>query len=254
MLLALTRELSSSLGTGERAYRVREPIDLEEARRQHRAYRESLARCGARVVTLPPLDDLPDAVFVEDVAIVLDEVAILMPMGVDSRRREPPEIAAQLARWREVVHLPEGALAEGGDVLRLGRTLYAGRTGRTDDAGIAGLAAATGPHGYRVVPVDVRGCLHLKSACTALDEETILLNSGWVDAAAFGAVRAIEVAADEPAAANALAVGSAVMLQADCPRTADRVAGMRYDVRTLDIGELAKAEGSLTCLSLVFEA
>lgn len=254
MLLALTRELSSSLAAGERAYRVREPIDLEEARRQHRAYRDSLGRCGARVVTLPPLDDLPDAVFVEDVAIVLDEVAILMPMGVDSRRREPPEIAPQLSRWREVVQLPEGALAEGGDVLRLGRTLYVGRTGRTDDAGIAGLAAAAGPHGYRVVPVDVRGCLHLKSACTALDEETILLNSAWVDAAAFGVVRAIEVAADEPAAANALAVGNAVLLQAEYPRTAERVAGMGFDVRTLDLGELAKAEGSLTCLSLVFEA
>jgi dimethylargininase len=254
VLRALTREPSSSLAAGERAFRDREPIDLGEARRQHRAYRESLARCGAAVVTLPPLDHLPDAVFVEDVAIVLDEVAILMPMGVDSRRPEPLEIAAEIARWREVVPLPEGALAEGGDVVRLGRTLYAGRTGRTDDAGIEGLAAAVRPHGYRVVAVDVRGCLHLKSACTALDDETILHNSAWVDAAVFGAVRAIEVAPDEPAAANALAVGDSVLLQAGCPRTAERVAGMGYDVRPIDVGELAKAEGSLTCLSLLFEA
>ena len=253
MLLALTREPSSSLAAGERAYREREPIDLEEARRQHRAYRESLARCGVRVVTLPPLDDLPDAVFVEDAAIVLDEVAILMPMGVDSRRPEPAEIAAELSRWREVVRLPEGSLAEGGDVVRIGRTLYVGRTRRTDDAGIAGLAAATGPHGYRVVPVDVRDCLHLKSACTALDEETILLNRAWVDADALEVARAIEVAVDEPAAANALAVGDAVLLQAEYPRTAERVADMGYDVRMLGLGELAKAEGSLTCLSLVFE-
>lgn len=252
MLVALTREPSSSLAAGERAYRTPESIDFEAARRQHRAYRETLARCGARVETLPALDHLPDAVFVEDVAIVLDEVAVLMPMGVESRRREPPEIAASIARWRDIERLPEGARAEGGDVMRLGRTLYVGRTGRTDDAGIAGLAAATSPHGYRVVPVDVRGCLHLKSAVTALDEETILLNGAWVDAAAFEAERAIEVAADEPAAANALAIGPSVLLQADCPRTAERVAGMGYEVLALEVSEFAKAEGSLTCLSLLF--
>lgn len=252
--MALTRELSATLDAGERGYRAREPIDLQEARRQHRVYRESLAECGARVVTLPPLDDLPDAVFVEDVAIMLDEVGILLPMGVESRREEPRRIADQIGRWREVVHLPEGARAEGGDVLRLGRTLYVGRTGRTDDAGIAGLAAATGTHGYRVVPVDVRGCLHLKSACTALDEETILFNPAWVDAAAFEAERAVEVAAAEPGAANALRVGNTVLLQAGCPRTAERVAGVGFGVRTIEVGELAKAEGSLTCLSLVFEA
>ncbi|HYO45256.1 MAG TPA: arginine deiminase family protein [Gemmatimonadota bacterium] len=254
MLVALTREPSSSLDAGERTFRAREPIDLEVVRFQHRAYRRALSECGAHVVTLPALDDLPDAVFVEDVAIVLDEVALLLPMGVESRRKEPRQVAREIARWREVARLPEGSRVEGGDVVRLGRTLYVGRTGRTDESGIEGLVAAVAPLGYRVIPVDVAGCLHLKSACTALDDGTILVNTAWVDASAFEAERAIQVPADEPGAANAVRVGGVVLLQAGCPRTVAQVAEAGFETRTVDVGELAKAEGSLTCLSLVFES
>ena len=253
-LVALTREPSASLHAGERSYRSREPIDVERARGQHRAYRQALVECGARVVTLPRLDDLPDAVFVEDVALVLDEVAILFGMGVESRREEPAQIAAELARWREVVRLPEGARAEGGDVVRLGRMLHVGDSGRTDAAGIAAIAAATGTLGYRVKPVAVRGCLHLKSACTALDDETILVNPALVDPREFEARRVIEVAEEEPGAANAVRVRARVLLQAGCPRTAERVADAGFDVRSIDVDELAKAEGSLSCLSLLFRA
>lgn len=253
MLVALTREPSASLGAGERTFRAREPIDVDTARAQHGAYRRALSECGAHVVTLPALDDLPDAVFVEDVAIVLDDLALLLPMGVESRREEPSQIEGEIARWREVVRLVEGCRAEGGDMVRLGRTLYVGRTGRTDGAGFAALAAAVSPRGYRVIPVDVAGCLHLKSACTALDDDTILINPAWVDASAFEAERAIEVAADEPGAANAVRVGGSVLLQAGCPRTLERVARAGFEVRAVDVGELAKAEGSLTCLSLVFD-
>lgn len=253
MRVAVTREPSASLAGGERTFRPPEPIDIEAARAQHAEYRRALAECGARVVTLPALDELPDAVFVEDAAIVLDEVALLLPMGVDSRREEPEEVAGELARWREVARLPTGCRAEGGDVVRLGRTLYVGRTGRTDAPGIRALCAAAATRGYRVIPVDVAGCLHLKSACSALDEETILVNPRWVDVAAFEIERAIEVAGDEPGAANALAIGSTVLLQAGFPRTAERLARAGFAVRIIDVGELAKAEGSLTCLSLLFD-
>ena len=249
----MNREPSSSLAAGERTFRAHEPIDIDAARSQHAEYRRALADCGARVITLPPLDELPDAVFVEDAAIVLDEVALLLPMGVESRRGEPREVAGELARWRRVARLPAGCRAEGGDVVRLGRTLYVGRTGRTDAAGIRALFAAAATRGYRVIPVAVTGCLHLKSACTALDEETILVNPDWVDVSAFESERAIEVAADEPGAANALAVGSSVLLQAGYPRTAERVTRAGFAVRAVAVGELAKAEGSLTCLSLMFE-
>jgi dimethylargininase len=252
-LIALTREPSASLGDGERTHRAREPIDVGRAADQHGAYRRALADCGARVTTLPPLDDLPDAVFVEDVALVLDEIAILFAMGVESRSEEPARTAAEIGRWREVVPLPAGARAEGGDVVRLGRTLYVGRTGRTDERGIAALASVATPLGYRVVPVEVTGCLHLKSACTALDDETLLANPAWVDVAAFEARRTIAVDPAEPGAANAVRVGASVLLQGGCPRTFERVESAGFDARAVDVGELAKAEGSLTCLSLLFE-
>jgi dimethylargininase len=251
--IAVTREPSASLAAGERTFLPHEPIDIDTARAQHADYRRALAEGGARVITLPALDELPDAVFVEDAAIILDEVALLLPMGVESRREEPREIAGELARWREVVRLPKGCRAEGGDVVRLGRTLYVGRTGRTDASGIRALSEAAATRGYRVIPVEVAGCLHLKSACTALDEVTILVNSQWVDVSAFEAERAIEVAADEPGAANALSVGGVVLFQAGCPGTAQRVTRAGFAVRAVDVGELAKAEGSLTCLSLMFE-
>ncbi|HET6361476.1 MAG TPA: dimethylargininase, partial [Gemmatimonadota bacterium] len=168
------------------------------------------------------------------------------------RREEPSRTASEISRWREVVTLPEGARAEGGDVVRLGRTLYVGRTGRTDDRGIAALGAVATPLGYRVVPIDVVGCLHLKSACTALDDETLLANPAWVDTSAFEARRTIAVDAAEPRAGNAVRVGSFVLIRAGVPRTLERVAAAGYDTRVVDVGELAKAEGSLTCLSLLF--
>jgi dimethylargininase len=252
-VIALTREPSASLADGERTFRSRVAIDLAVAARQHERYRRVLSECGARVTTLPPIDDLPDAVFIEDVALVLDEIAILFHMGVMSRRQEPERAAAEIGRWREVVALPEDARAEGGDVVRLGRTLYVGRTGRTDDRGIAALGAVATPLGYRVVPIEVAGCLHLKSACTALDDETLLANPAWVDPTAFEARRTIEVDPGELGAANAVRIGSSVLVQAGCPRTLERVAAAGYDTRAVDVGELAKAEGSLTCLSLLFE-
>src|SRR5688500_17754237 len=140
-MIALTRQPSVSLAAGERTHRAREPIDVGLAVRQHGEYRRALAECGARVITLPALDDLPDAVFIEDVALVLDEVAVLFHMGVESRREEPSRTRSEISRWREIVTLPEDARAEGGDVVRLDRTLYVGRTGRTDDRGIAALGA-----------------------------------------------------------------------------------------------------------------
>lgn len=252
MLVALTREPSSSLGAGERTFRPRAPVDVETARLQHREYRRALSECGAHVVELPALDDLPDAVFVEDTAIVLDEIVLLLTMGVASRVAEREWIEPELARWSEVVRLPDDCRADGGDVLRLGRTLYVGRSRRTDESGIRAIAALVSPLGYRVIPVPVTGCLHLKSACTALDEEQVLVNAGWIDPSPLEA-GIVEVHAEEPGAANVVRAGDAVLFQAGYPRTAERVREAGFDVRTVDVSEIAKAEGSLSCLSLLFD-
>src|SRR5919107_1978698 len=185
MIFALTREPARALDACELTYREREPIDAERAALQHRGYCDALRACGARVLTLPPADELPDSVFVEDTAIVLDEVAVLTRPGVESRRGEVSLIEPDVTRLRPVVRVEPPATLEGGDVLRLGRTLYVGLSPRTNAEGVDSLRRHVAPHGYEVVAVEPRGCLHLKTGCSALDDESVLVNPDWVDAGVF---------------------------------------------------------------------
>jgi dimethylargininase len=236
----------------ELTYREREPIDAGLAARQHRAYCEALRACGARVVTLPPLDELPDSVFVEDTAIVLDEVAVLTRPGVESRRAEVGSIWPEVARLRPVVEVAAPATLEGGDVMRVGRTLYVGLSPRTNVEGANALRRFAAPHGYEVVTVGLRGCLHLKTGCSALDDATVLANPEWVDARAFGRRGVLNVDESEPWAANVVRVGDSICAGAAFPRTAAFLSSRGYDVRVVDVSEFAKAEGGMTCMSLLF--
>jgi dimethylargininase len=167
--VALLRGVPPTLERCELSFREREPIDLARARAQHAAYADLLRELGYAVVELAADPAFPDCCFVEDVAVVLDELALLTRPGAESRRGEVAAVAEALARYRPLATTEDPATLEGGDVLRVGRTLYVGRSARTNAAGIARLAAVAEPHGYRVVPVPVSGCLHLKSAVTALD-------------------------------------------------------------------------------------
>ncbi|MBV8858568.1 MAG: dimethylargininase [Acidobacteria bacterium] len=252
MIVALTREPARALDACELTYREREPIDAGAAAAQHRGYCEALRACGARVVTLPPLDELPDSVFVEDTTVVLEEVAVLTRPGVESRRGEVSLIEAEVARLRTVARVEAPATLEGGDVLRLGRTLYVGLSPRTNAEGALSLRSLVAPYGYEVLTVEPRGCLHLKTGCSALDEEAVLFNPEWVDAAVFRGREVVPVDAAEPWAANVLRVGRAVCVSAAFPRTAEMLARRGYDVRAVEVSEFAKAEGALTCMSLLF--
>src|SRR5829696_1955462 len=252
MIVALTREPAGHLDACELTYRGREPIDAGAAAAQHRGYREALEACGARVVTLPPVEGLPDSVFVEDAAIVLDEVAVLTRPGVESRRGEVSLLEPEVARLRSVVRVEPPATLEGGDVLRLGRTLYVGLSPRTNAEGAAALRRLAAPHGYEVLTVELRGCLHLKTGCSGLDEEAVLVNPDWVDAAVFSGREVLAVDASEPWAANVLSVGGPVCVSSACPRTAGLLAARGYDVRAVEVSEFAKAEGGMTCMSLLF--
>jgi dimethylargininase len=228
---------------------------------QHQAYREALAAAGVDVRVLGADDALPDSVFVEDAAVVLDEVAISTRPGTASRRAEAEAIAAALPQRQHHARIEAPGHLEGGDVLRIGRSLYVGSTTRTDRNGIEQFTALVRPYGYTVVPVTVTGSLHLKTACTALDDETVLMNPAWLHRSAFAGFRVIEVCADEPFAANVLRIDDGasppcLIANAAYPRTLERVlahAALR-DVRTLavDISEFGKAEAGLTCMSLVF--
>jgi|ERR1051326_4214715 dimethylargininase len=253
MIVALTREPARSMESCELTYREREAIDAEVAARQHRAYCDALRACGAEVVTLPRIDELPDSVFVEDTAVVLGELAVLTRPGVESRRAEVGAIEREVARLRPLVKVAPPATLEGGDVMRAGRTLYVGLSPRTNRAGVAALGELSAPHGYEVVPVSLRGCLHLKTGCSALDDETILVNPEWIDERVFRGRRVVAVDAEEPWAANVLRVGDALCVGSAFPRTAGKLAALGHDVHTVDCSEFAKAEGGLTCMSLLFD-
>jgi dimethylargininase len=254
MDIALTRDVSPAINEAELTFLEREPIDYWRAATQHALYCEALSSLGLHVLRLPADPDCPDCCFVEDNAVVLDEVAVLAAPTPASRRPELPIVEAALAQFRDIVRLPPGAHLEGGDVLRIGRTLYAGLSSRTNAAGIDALRMAVDPFGYGVVAVPVRGCLHLKTAVTAVSDDAVLANPGWADLAALSGLSVIPVASEEPFAANVLRVGDALLAHAGFPRTNGSLERQGFTVRTLDLSEFAKAEAGVTCKSIVFRA
>ena len=249
--IALTREVSPSIAECELTYLARTPIRVEVARAQHRGYERLLTSLGCEVQRVAPAPEQPDAVFVEDMAVVVDEVAIIARPGAKSRRREAPPVAAALKRLRPIARIQAPATLDGGDVLVIGRSVFVGRTSRTNAEGVKQLQTSLSPYGYAVHGIPVTGCLHLKSAVTALDDRTVLLNPQWVNADAFAGYRVVEVAPTEPAAANILRVGSALVYASSYPRTLDQLRTLGYTPSTTDVSELAKAEGAVTCCSLI---
>jgi dimethylargininase len=250
MLIALTRAVPDSMEQCELTHLQRMPIDMTRALAEHAHYEAVLRSLGVDVVRLPPLPDLPDSVFVEDTAIVLDECAIITRPGAASRRGETPSTRDALAQLRDVREMMAPATLDGGDVLRLGRQLFVGMSSRTNRPGIDQLSDLAGLFGYRVTPVDVAGVLHLKSAATAASDDVVVVNGTLVAPDAFG-VRSITVPVDEPAGANVLAIDNTVLCAANAPRTAELLANAGFSVIAVDNSELAKAEAALTCCSLL---
>ncbi len=231
----------------------RQPIDIVKAQSQHTAYEQLLAKLGIYVYSLAAEANLPDSMFVEDPAIVLDELAVILPLGTKSRQPEAESLAKALAPFRKLAYITAPAAIEGGDVLRIERTLYVGQTTRTNAEGVQQLAAILAPHNYKVVPVPVTGCLHLKSAVTYLGRNTLLANRPWFDNAPFANFEWVEVDPTEPHAANALAIADTVIFPASFPKTRARIEASGFHVTSIDISELQKAESGLTCSSLIFQ-
>jgi dimethylargininase len=251
---ALTRAVSASIGRCELTHLARTRIDVGRAAAQHRAYERTLAALGCRVTRLPPEPDLPDAVFVEDTAVVLDDVAVIARPGAPARRAETASVAPALATCREIATVEAPATLDGGDVLVVGRKVFVGRSTRTNRKGFEALQAVLGPRGYTVLPVEIGPCLHLKSAVTRVGEDRLLVNTDWVDAGVFRDFELIAVHPEEPAAANALRLATAVVLPEAHPRTRQRLERAGIEVVPVEVSELAKAEGAVTCCSLVFKA
>src|SRR6266436_4845919 len=253
MLTAITRAVSPAIVHCELSFIDRKPIDLAVAQEQHHAYETLLQKLGARLISLPAEPELPDSMFVEDPAIVLDELAVILPLGTETRRPEAASLAQALAKFRKLEYVSLPGNLEGGDVLRIGRKIFVGLTRRSNAEGIRQLAVILAPHNYEVISVPVTGCLHLKSAVTHLGRTTLLANRAWFDVAPFARHEWIDVDPAEPHAANALALGGTVIFPASFPRTHARLEAQGFHVTPIDISELQKAESGLTCSSLLFE-
>lgn len=252
--IAIVRPVSRRIVDCELTHLAREPIDYSRAVAQHADYEAALIRSGCDLVRVPAAHDMPDAVFVEDVAVVLDEVAVMTRPGATSRRDEGRDVEAALSRYRNIRRIQEPGTLDGGDVLRVGTTLFAGLSGRTNDEGIAQLRALIAEFGYEVKAATLHDCLHLKSAVTVVGERTLLGNSAWVNPRQFGDVEWIEIDAREPFAANALWVGDGVIYPSAFVHTADLLEKRNTPLDLVDASELAKAEGGVTCCSLILES
>jgi dimethylargininase len=248
--IAITRAVPASLAHCELTYQARVPIDVERARRQHAEYQSVLEQHGYEVIELPEAPELADSVFVEDAAVVLDECAVITRPGAASRRPEVPAIRAALAPFRSLVEISEPATLDGGDVLVIGRRIFVGLSQRTNRAAVEQLRALLRPFDYEVIPVAISEALHLKTAVTAVADDLIVIDPQAVDPAVFG-TRYVEVAPD---AANMLRLHDVVL----CPPTAvpflARLEAEGLSLQVVDNSELAKAEGGLTCCSLIFRS
>jgi dimethylargininase len=250
--VALVREVSPRLAACELTHLARQPIDFERARSQHAAYVDLLASLGCAVRSLPPAPDLPDSVFVEDTAVVFDELAIVTRPGAASRRAETATVDPVLREYRPVRVIEAPGTLDGGDVLVAGKQVYVGLSSRSNTSAVDQVRRWMEPAGYQVRGIAVQGCLHLKSAVAAVGDRLLLINPAWIDRAAFGDMGIVEVDPAEPQAANALRVGGAVIVPESFPATRARLEAAGVVTRGIDLSELAKAEGAVTCCSLIF--
>lgn len=247
-VVALTRPVAASIANCELTHLTREPVDLARARAQHAAYERALADAGCTIEHLPAEDAMADSVFVEDTAIVVDELAIITRPGAESRRGETASVASALAKHRTLAYIEAPATIDGGDVLRIGHDLYVGLSTRTNEAAIEQLRRLL-PSTYRVHGVPIHDALHLKSAATEAGDGMVVVNPEWIDPALFA--KTIHVDPGEPYAANVLRVGDILFAAATFPRTNAKLRAAGLDVRELACDELAKAEGALTCGSIL---
>lgn len=252
--IALTHVPSKAMDRCALTFMDRTPIDLDMADRQHRGYCELLEQCGAVVRTLDCNRLMPDCVFVEDTAIVFDEIAVVASLAEPSRQREPDCIERELGQYREVARIRPPATIEGGDVLIMDRTVLVGVSNRTNAAGIEALSDIVRHYGYRVVPVPVHGCLHLKTACCALDATRLVVNPAWLNTQPLKGFGLTQVPADEPWGANFVVIGGRVCLPTRYARTADEIRRLGFETYGCELSEFAKAEGGATCLSVIFQA
>jgi len=253
MAIAITRQVSPRFNECEITHIDRSPINIDIARAQHDAYTQALKDVGCEVIELPAEADLPDSVFVEDTAFILPEVAVITRPGADSRKPETESIIRALQPYRDLLFVREPASVDGGDVLVLDKDIFVGISTRSNQAAVEQMNSLLGGFGYRAQVVELHDCLHLKSAVTQVDARTLLTNRNWVDVHHFAKFDLIDVDPSEPFAANCLPVNGGIIFPAAFPKTRAKLEARGYQVRTVHVDELAKAEGAVTCCSLIVQ-
>jgi len=251
-LSAIMRRPGTGLANCQLAHQQRVPIDAALLQEQHRAYQRTLEDLGVTVTCLPPLEHHPDALYVEDCALVLDELAVITRPGTSSRRGEIESLASILSENRRLLHIEAPGTLEGGDILVDRKNIWVGLSQRSNQEGIAQLAAHLQPDRYTVARLRMQDCLHLKSAVTSLGQGRVLANRDWVDLAPLGDLEIIEVDATEPHGANVLSLANTLLCSASYPHTNDLLRNLGYQLQVVDLAEIHKMEASVTCLSLLF--
>lgn len=254
MLIAMTRGVSPAFEQCQLTHMPRVNIQLDLARAQHEEYEHCLRTLGCTVQRIATAPDLPDSVFIEDTAVVLDELALITRPGAVTRRLETPAVAESLSEYRTIVCIEPPGTLDGGDVLQVGRTIFVGLSGRTNSEAIGQMQVLLGAHGYSVQPVSVGSCLHLKTAVTRIGESVLLINREWLSGNDFPEFDLLPVHPDEPFGANALRIGDRIIYPSAFPRTRKFLEQRGFDIQPVEVGELGKAEGGVTCCSLVFSA
>lgn len=252
MNIALMREVSRSISECQITNISRKPIDPEEARKQHEGLAQALRDMGYKIHMIEEDQSLPDSAFIEDTAVVLEEVAVITHPGASSRRGETKAVAEALSIYRDLAFIGESGTLDGGDVLRIGRKLYVGKSCRSSAVGIGNLRDIVGQYGYEVVSVPVTGCLHLKSAVTLVGEGTLLINPSWVDPADFTGMELVTVDPSEPYGANSLLVEGGLLYSISYPGTRKKLEERGLEVLAVDMTELAKAEADISCCCIPF--
>ena len=253
MVIAITRQVSPRFNECEITHIDRSPINVDIAHAQHEGYILALKEAGCEVIELPAEADLPDSVFVEDTAVILPEVAVITRPGAASRRPETESILHAIQPHRELLFIQEPGTVDGGDVLVLGKDIFVGMSTRSNQAGVDQINSLLENFGYHAQGVELHDCLHLKSAVTPVDAKTLLINRNWVDANHFAKFDLIDVDPSEPFAANCLPVNGEIIFPEAFPKTRAKLEARGYKIRSVQVDELAKAEGAVTCCSLIIQ-
>lgn len=247
--VALVRIPAKNLAEGLVTHIDRTPVDAELADTQWDGYVNALSEAGWQTVEVASADTLADSVFVEDTAVVFGDLAVITRPGADSRKPETAGTEATLrAQGLTLERIEEPGTLEGGDVLKIGKTVYVGRGGRTNGEGIRQLRAIVAPHGYTVVAVPVTKALHLKTAVTALPDGTVIGYEPLVDD-----TRIFERFLPVPEAHGTAVVvldEETLLISAAAPQTAELLHDLGYKTVAVDISEFERLEGCVTCLSI----